>query len=52
MGYIEENGQKIILKIDPGEALPFFNEIPKGIEHHPKSRDMIIGTNKTKIAFS
>ena len=54
MGYIEENGQKIIVKIDPGEALPFLTDMKSadGIKHDPKSRDMIIGTNNTKIAFS
>ena len=54
MGYIEENGQKIIVKIDPGEALPFLNDMKNadGLKHDPKSRNMIVGTGKTEIAFS
>ena len=53
MGYIQENGRKIIMKLDAGEALPFLTDMSSstGIKHDPRSRNMIIGTNGTKIAF-
>ena len=53
MGYIQENGQKIIMKLDAGEALPFLTDMNSSteIKHDPRSRNMIVGTNGTKIAF-
>ena len=53
MGYIQENGQKIIMKLDAGEALPFLTDMSSatGIKHDPSSRNMIVGTGGTIIAF-
>ena len=53
MGYIINGENAVTVKIDAGEALPFVDDLTsaKGIEHHPRSRDMIVGTKGTKIKF-
>ena len=53
MGYILENDEAIVVKIDSGEALPFIDDLKnaKGIKHHPQTRDMVVGTNGTIMSF-
>ena len=53
MVYILEGNQAVVVKIDAGEALPFIDDFDgaEGIKHHPETRDMIIGTNGTKMSF-
>ena len=53
MGFIQENGHKVIMKIDAGEALPFLTDmsLSPGTVHNAQSKDMIVGTDGTKIAF-
>ena len=53
MGYVIENDVAVIIKIDAGEALPFIEDLSSagGIKHHPKERNMIIGTDGTKISY-
>jgi tetratricopeptide (TPR) repeat protein len=54
IGYIIEDGCANVVKIDAGEALPFVSDLSnaQGIKHHPKSRDMIIGTGGTRVSFA
>ena len=51
IGYVKSEEE--IIKIDAGEALPFLNDMDSSsnLKHHPKTRDMILGTNGKKITF-
>ena len=53
MGYVIKDGKASIVKIDAGEALPFFGDTSgaEGLNHSPDTRDMIMDTGGTKISF-
>ena len=53
MGFIPKGDHAIIVKIDAGEALPFLEDLQSAqkIQHQPKERNMIVGTDGTRISF-
>ncbi len=53
MGYVIKSGYAEIVKIDPGEALSFADDMSKaeGLENPPDKREAIIGTGQRKIRF-
>ena len=53
MGYIINGENAVTVKIDAGEALPFIDDLKsaEGIKHHPRTRDMIVGTAGYRISF-
>ncbi len=53
MGYITKSGYAEIVKIDPGEALSFADDMSKseGLENPPDKREAIIGTGQYRIHF-
>mgnify|MGYP000928110243 CR=1 FL=1 len=53
MGYVIKDDHAEIVKIDPGEALSFAEDMSgaKELENHPKDRKAIIGTQLYEIHF-